>query len=52
MLFQKKIFKRLTGEEAFKAENDEELYKKILKGQYDQKSANYQSISLNARVIK
>ena len=41
----------LTGEEAFKAENDHELYKKILKGQFDQKSANFQSISLNARVI-
>jgi hypothetical protein len=40
----------LTGEEAFKAENDQDLYKKILRGQYDQISANYQSISLNARV--
>ncbi len=41
---------RLCGEEPFKYDNDEELYKKIIKGLYDESSPNYDKISLNGKV--
>lgn len=40
---------RLTGEEPFKVNSREELYIKILKGDYDVESANYKKLSINAK---
>lgn len=40
---------RLTGEEPFKCSSQEELYTKILKGEYDTESANYKRLSINAK---
>lgn len=43
------LIKRLCGEEPFKAENDEELYKKIFKASYSTSSHNYEILSANAK---
>jgi len=40
----------LCGEEPFKGENNEEVYKKILKGEYDTSTENYKRLSTNAKV--
>ncbi|CAF0887529.1 unnamed protein product [Brachionus calyciflorus] len=39
----------LCGEEPFKAETDEELYKKIFKASYNTTASNYESLSANAK---
>lgn len=39
----------MCGEEPFKAENDEELYKKIFKASYNTSSPNYENLSTNAK---
>lgn len=40
----------MCGEEPFKSENDEELYRKIFKGLYTTDSVNYKNLSTNAKV--
>ena len=40
---------RLCGEEPFKYSNQEELYTKILKADYDTESSNYKKLSINAK---
>ena len=45
------IWNRLTGEEPFRAKDDEELYKQIFKGEFNTNSENYANLSTNAKVI-
>ncbi len=39
----------MCGEEPFKGENEQDLYKKIFKGQYDKDSESYYNLSANAK---
>jgi len=41
----------LCGEEPFKAQSEEELYTKVLKGSFNTESDNYNRLSTNAKVI-
>lgn len=45
-----KINLSLCGEEPFKGDNNEEIYRKILKCEFDSDTENYKRLSTNAKV--